>query len=496
MDRLATPRLAPPAPPRPDHPLSLREFLRTIRTNALMIWPTAAYRQDALVRRFVGRNNILVNTPDAIHQVLVANPGNYRRTAASIRILRPITGKGLLLSEGERWRLQRRTIAPALAPRVLPTLCPHIATATRETMTLIDAQARGQAARGQTASGQAATGPTADGQTAGAAVDLLAAMRDLALDIAGRTMFSLEMRDHGAAMRRMLNEFAVSHARPRLLDMILPANLPSFGDLGRRRFQTRWMGLIETIMRPRLAEPVPEIPRDLFDLLRAARDPETGAGFTAPELRDQVATMILAGHETTAVALFWTLTLLAQSPFHQDLVAREVGGLDLSPTTAHAALAGLPYTRAVIHEALRLYPPAFTIVREAMGPDLLPDIRLSGNRAASLRVHRHDVIMIAPWVLHRHEAFWPDPDAFDPTRFLPGAPAPPRFAYLPFGAGPRICVGAQFALTEASIALASLIQRFSVSLAERRPVLPVAVVTTQPDHAPLFRVIPRAILRP
>lgn len=448
------PRLVPPIPPRPDAPLPLRAFLRTLRTNALMIWPADAYRRDLVARTFMGRNNLLLNAPDAIHHVLVANPGNYRRTPASIRILRPITGKGLLLSEGESWRLQRRTIAPALAPRVLPTLSPHIASATQEAVGMID--------------------PAAP-------VDLLAAMQGLALDIAGRTMFSLEMRAHGAAMRRMLTEFAVSHARPRLLDLLLPPNIPTFRDLGRRRFQTRWMGLIETIMRPRLSEPVPDQPRDLFDLLRAARDPETGTGFSDTELRDQVATMILAGHETTAVALFWTLTLLAQSPAHQDLLAREVEGLDLSPPNAHAALAALPYTRAVLNESLRLFPPAFTIVREAIGPD----------RIGATDIRRNDVIMIAPWVLHRHEAYWTDPDAFDPTRFLPDAPPPPRFAYLPFGAGPRICVGAQFALTEAAIALATLIQAFSVALIDDRPVLPSAVVTTQPDHAPLFRLTRR-----
>ncbi len=454
MEPTAPPRFVPPTPPRPESPLPLRVFLRTVRTNVLMIWPQDAYRRDITQRRFLGRNNLLLNAPDAIHHVLVANPGNHRRTPASIRILRPITGKGLLLSEGESWRLQRRTIAPALAPRVLPTLSPHIATATREAVGMID--------------------PAAP-------VDLLAAMQGLALDIAGRTMFSLEMRAHGQAMRRMLTEFAVSHARPRLLDLLLPPSIPTFRDLGRRRFQTRWMGLIETIMRPRLSEPVPDQPRDLFDLLRAARDPETGAGFSDTELRDQVATMILAGHETTAVALFWTLTILAQSPAHQDLVAREVTGLDLSPANAHAALAHLPYTRAVINESLRLFPPAFTIVREATGPDRIGDIA----------IRRNDVIMIAPWVLHRHEGYWTDPDAFDPSRFLPDAPPPPRFAYLPFGAGPRICVGAQFALTEAAIALATLVQAFSIRLAEDRPVLPTAVVTTQPDHAPLFRLMRR-----
>ncbi len=453
MDTIATTRFTPPTPPRPSAPLPMRAFLRAVRTNALTIWPVSAYQQPVTIRRFMGRNMLLLAQPDAVHHILVENPGNYRRTPASIRILRPITGQGLLLSEGESWKLQRRTIAPALAPRVLPTLSPHIATATAEALAILDAQA-------------------------GAPVDLLAALQNLALDIAGRTMFSLEMRAHGAAMRRMLAEFAVDYARPNLFDMLFPVSVPTLRDLGRRRFQARWMGLIEAVMRDRLAAPPPVAPRDLFDLLRAARDPETGAAFSQAELRDQVATMILAGHETTAVTLFWSLVLLAQAQDEQDALAREVAGIDLSAANAHAALARIPRTRAVVNEALRLFPPAFTIVREALGPDRVLDIP----------IRRGDIIMVAPWVLHRHQTLWRDPDVFDPARFLPGAPPPPRFAYLPFGAGPRICVGAQFALTEAAIALAALVQRFAVSLADTRPVLPAAVVTTQPDHPPPFHL--------
>ena len=140
-----------------------------------------------------------------------------------------------------------------------------------------------------------------------------------------------------------------------------------------------------------------------------------------------------------------------------------------------------PLGRAVVNEALRLYPPAYLIVREALGPDV----------AGQERIGRGDIVMIAPWILHRHRGFWRDPDAFDPARFLPGTPPPPRFSYLPFGAGPRICVGAQFALTEATLVLSALIGRFSVTFESDRPVLPVGIVTTQPDHAPAFRLARR-----
>jgi unspecific monooxygenase len=219
-------------------------------------------------------------------------------------------------------------------------------------------------------------------------------------------------------------------------------------------------------------------PRDLFDLMEAARDPETGRSFTDAQLGDQVATMILAGHETTATALFWSLYLLALDPETQDQVAAEV---------ARATVEGgfeperLKFTRAVIDETMRLYPPAFLIARAAAAPDTV----------AGLPVKRRDVILIAPWLLHRHEKLWRDPGAFMPSRFMAPAPPPDRFAYLPFGVGPRVCIGAHFALVEATLALAKLIGAFRVGLVDHEPVLPIGVVTTQPDRSPQFRITAR-----
>ncbi|HEX3574205.1 MAG TPA: cytochrome P450 [Rhodopila sp.] len=450
------PAFRPPVPAAPEAPLSLRGFLRAVRTNALTIWPQAAYQQDSTSRSFLGRTNILLNAPDAIHHVLVGNPGNYRRSPASIRILRPITGQGLLLSEGDTWKLQRRTIAPALAPRVMPMLARHVVDSTHTAIARMDARLHEP-------------------------VDLLSCMQHLALDIAGRSMFSLEMDRYGSAMRTLLTEFAERYAQPHMLDMLLPPAIPTLRDFARSRFQRRWMGLIETILAVRLQEPPPESPRDLLDLLRAARDPETGAGFSPAQLRDQVATLILAGHETTAVTLFWAIMMLAQAPLEQDWLAEEVGSATIEPDTAYAAMADLVRTRAVVNEALRLFPPAFTVVREAIQPD----------RAGGIDVPPRALIMIAPWVLHRHHALWQDPELFRPARFMPDQPPPARFAFMPFGAGPRVCVGAQFAMTEAMLVLAAFIRRFQVTRVDSRPVLPVAIVTTQPDHPAQVRLTAR-----
>jgi cytochrome P450 len=194
-----------------------------------------------------------------------------------------------------------------------------------------------------------------------------------------------------------------------------------------------------------------------------------------------MATMIVAGHETTAVTLFWSMYLLASSPADQERVAAEVRDVDLFPDRAAEALAKLPFTKAVVNEALRLFPPVFLLSRIARGPDRLADVA----------VPRGSLIMIVPWVLHRHRRLWNDPDAFNPSRFFDDTPLAHRYAYMPFGAGPRVCIGAQLALTETCLVVATMIQRFHVTMADPRPVLPVAVIVTQPDHAALFRLRPR-----
>ena len=186
--------------------------------------------------------------------------------------------------------------------------------------------------------------------------------------------------------------------------------------------------------------------------------------------------MILAGHETTATALFWALYVLALDPTTQDRLAAEVraagGTQDITK---------LPFTRAVVDETMRLYPPAFLVARAAAGPDVV----------AGHQVIAKDVILIAPWLLHRHEKLWTDPNAFKPERFMPGTPPPDRFAYMPFGAGPRICIGAHFAIVEAVLALAKIVGTFRVELADDLPVMPIGIVTTQPDRSPLFRIARR-----
>ena len=447
--------LVPPSPPRASADMGVLKRMAQMRHSMIGTWGQRAYEEDVIQGRFLGRSSFILNMPDAIRHVLVDNYENYTRTPAGIRVLRPVLGEGLLIAEGRAWKHQRRTLAPAFTPRAVATLVPHMIAATDEAI-----------AKLQAASG----GP----------VDLREAMQRMTLEIAGRTMFSFGMDRHGAALRDFVMEYGARLARPHFLDLLLPLGWPSPQDFARARFRKRWTAFVAMLMAERRAAGKKEgaPPSDLFDLMGAARDPETGAAFTDEQLGDEVATMILAGHETTGTALFWALYLLALDPASQDQLAAEVkdagvnGALDFER---------LKFTRAVVDETMRLYPPAFLIARAAAAPDVV----------AGMPVKKNDVILVAPWLLHRHEKLWRDPNAFIPARFMPGAPPPDRFAYLPFGVGARVCIGAHFALVEATLALARIVGAFRVGLIDREPVMPIGVVTTQPERSPLFRITPR-----
>ena len=445
--------LVPQSPPRAPDNMTFFGRMRAMRHSAIGTWGQRAYEDDFVQGRFFGRSSFIFNTPDAIRHVLVDNYENYTRTPAGLRVLRPVLGQGLLIAEGKAWKHQRRTLAPAFTPRAVSMLVPHMIAVIEETIATLNSDV-------------------------GSPVDLRAVMQRMTLEIAGRTMFSFGMDEHGPTLRDFVVEYGERLARPHFLDLLLPLSWPSPQDFARARFRKRWSAFVGMLMAERRAagkkQDAP--PSDLFDLMGAARDPETGGAFTDEQLGDEVATMILAGHETTATALFWSLCLLAQDGASQEAVAAEARG-----AAGASDVERLKFTRAVIDETMRLYPPAFLIARAAYAADTV----------AGLPVKPNDVILIAPWLLHRHEKLWRDPNAFIPQRFLPPTPPPDRFAYLPFGVGARVCIGAHFALVEATLALARIIGAFRVTLLDKEPIMPVGIVTTQPDRSPMFCIVPR-----
>lgn len=447
--------LSQPAPLTRTGHLSWHVVSSALRGNALAAFPKDAFSEDVVVQRFFGREHILLQRPEAIRHVLIDNAQNYRRSPTATRVLRPMFGRGLFLSVGDEWREQRRSVAPVFSPRAVRMLARQVVAAADRLV--------------------------ADLAAVNGTVNLVPVFQRLALEIIGGAIFSLDMRQYGPELRELILRYAARLGRPSLADFLLPLGIPTPADFARARFRHRWLRLIDRIIADRAARPSEGGPRDLFDILTAA-DLGAAPALASERLGDQIATIIVAGHETTAAALFWTLYLLAKHPDEQERLADEIMPHGLTPENASELLPQLPRTRAVVDESLRLFPPAFVIVRQAIHDD----------ETGGIPVRKGSLVLIAPWIMHRHRRYWAAPDRFDPSRFLPEAAPPPRFVYMPFGAGPRICVGSPFALTELVLVVAKLVRTFRIELAPHRPVMPVGLVTLQPDVPPPFRLASRA----
>ena len=452
LDALSEP-LIPPSPKPPGRPLTGLKLIQAMRENMLSIWGPRAYELPIISGKLYGRQRILVNDPSAVRRVLIENASAYEKPAPTRRVTRPIIGEGLFLSEGQEWRRQRRTLSPAFTPPKVEALTPHFAEAARGLIAVLDGQTR---------------------------VQLVTPLQEATLDAAARSMFSMPIGGRGSRLAHLSRSYVAGPGRPNVFDMVAQSE----GDFawltpGRILFRRRWLKEVDQVVAARRAQARAEdAPDDVLDLLMKARDPETGAPLSDAEIRDQTATMLAAGFETTARTAFWTLYLLARDPAEQVAIRAEIAAAPPSRSLAGAPKAW-PRLRLAILEAMRLYPPAPMLFRTALEDDRLLD----------REVPRGSVIVIAPWIIHRHTLLWDRPEAFIPSRFegrereyLAGG------AYLPFGAGPRICIGAAFALTEAAIMMAMLLERFSLELDDDRELMPKSVITTMPSIDPWFRL--------
>lgn len=441
------PDLPAPVPPRTRLPTL--EFFRTLRDNMVATYGEEAYERDIIERKMFGRRRFLVNEPAAIKHVLLDNAANYQKTEITRRILEPGLGRGLITAEGETWRRHRRTMSPAFDHRSIMSYAPIVAAAAEEL--LADWSRRG----------------------AGESVDVATAMMEVTLNIISRTMFSSDSDPIVAVMERGAGRYQ-AQMRPNMLDFIgLPAWLAG---LGRARVAGRTLGEfdqeIDRLITLRSSNPE-NAPKDLLARLIAARDEQTGGGMTAQEVRDHVITIFMAGHETTAMAMTWTWYLLSQHAAEEAKLHAELEDVLGGRAPNAEDLDKLAYTRMVIDESMRLYPPVHTIAREALADDTL----------AGRRVPKGSAVLIAPWVLHRHRRLWRDPGRFDPERFSPEqSAARARFSYLPFGGGRRICIGAAFATAEATLLLATMAQRYRLRLAAGHPVEPQGLITLRARH--------------
>ncbi len=445
-DATATPRpFRAPAPVPHSEPLGFATFLRTASRNPIEIWGTRAFKEPYIRGDWLGVPNIVVNDPAGVRHCLVENASNYVMQPLRQRILRPLLRDGLLTAEGALWRRTRKAIAPVFTPR-------HI-TGFTETM-----EARSHAFAAKLAG------------LAGQTIDGSMEMTLLTFDILQATLFTDDIAGDPETFARSTQEFLGSMGRVDPLDLLgAPSFLPRLRRLRGRRSMAYFRGLIvETIgkRRAQIERDPKSAPEDLLSLLIKAD------GLSTSEIEDNIITFIGAGHETTARSLAWTLYLLSQAPDERGKVEHELD--NVLPTLTHPSqwAEKLVYTRAAFEEALRLYPPAPSLNRTALKPD----------RAGDMEIPAGATVLVMPWLIHRHELLWDRPDHFIPSRFLPeNREKIDRYQYLPFGVGPRVCIGASFALQEGVIALACLLKALRFDYARRTPPEVVQRITIQPQ---------------
>lgn len=374
---------------------------------------------------------VLASEPEAVRRVLLESPRRYRKSR-NYRSLERVLGKGLLTSEGDFWRRQRKLAQPAFHHKRLELLVAAMAEATADMI------ARWKQER------------------VGTEIDVHAEMMRLTLRIAGKTLFGVDLDGQAAEIGEAVSTL-LPYANAEVEQPVrLPFWVPTPEHLRIRRALTRLDEMVYGIIRERRASGKRH--DDLLDMLMAATDEESGEGMTEVQLRDEIMTLILAGHETTASTLSFALHLLAQNPAWADALRDEAAQIIPTDTVGMAQARSLEVTGRIIEESMRLYPPAWAYEREALEDDVLDGYPIRAGTP----------VVICTWSQHRLTRFWDDPERFDPDRFLPDAVAArPRQAYLPFGDGPRVCIGKAFAMLESKVLLAMMVRDLDLRLTER-----------------------------
>ena len=449
----AAERFVPPFPERGAGPVaSWRGFVGERARNSIYGWSHQAFGAPYIRRKILRFEVHVVLEPDLLQRVLLDNAANYVKPGIVKKLTGPMIGRGLLTSDGSLWREQRRIVAASFAPAAVDALTPVFAEI---------AESRAAAWR--------------DGDT----VDMADTATATTMTIIADALFSGDPRLKTAEGMAHIAASLDSASDSRVAVVL---GLPLIGwtkkmrrGLAGQRFLRETLG---RLVADRLAEPRD----DFLGGMIAALDDRFGREEAAELGLDNALTFYLAGHETTANAISWTLFLLAEQLELQDRVAEEArqaiaaGGADAKLPDR------LPLLRRVVEEAMRLYPPVPRFDREAVGPDRLGDHDVSPG----------DIISIWPWLIHRHRALWDDPDAFDPDRFLPERKAAlHRFQYIPFGGGPRVCVGMRFAMGEALTVLSHWLARWRFAPMPGRTVYPLATVTLRPEGGLPLRLLRR-----
>jgi cytochrome P450 len=432
----------PPKPPARPEKVSLWRYMKLFRVDILSAQPAKLYRAWMAEFKTPFFRSYLANDLELVKRVLKDRPDDFPKSDRIGAGLRPLLGNSVFLTNGEVWKCQRRIIDPAF-----------------EGGRLRDAYG------GMYAAGQAAVVRM---QSNLGVQDIEPETSHAAADVIFRMLFSIPIEDETATA--VFEKFCDHQRTQPILNLAAfipgPKWMPRFFSRSTKDTAADIRRLITDLTQPRMdAIKAGTALDDLPTKIMTTQDPETGATFSTDEIVDQVAIFFLAGHETSASALAWTLYLLAMYPDWQDKLAEEGAAL----TSDFSSVSKLRQTRDIFREGLRLYPPVPMMVRETVCPETMR------NRAAP----KGSQIVLTPWHLHRHERLWDDPDGFDPTRWgTENGKKCQRDAYIPFSSGPRVCTGAGFAMVEGVLLLAMLTRQFRFEVTDKVPV-PVAHLTVR-----------------
>jgi cytochrome P450 len=424
--------------------------LPAVRKDPIALFLDSARTYGDIARlRFGPRTGHIVSHPDYVKHVLQDNFRNYGKQTRGFQALRELLGQGLLTAEGDFWLKQRRTAQPAFHHQHIASFADTMGRVTGE---MLDAWDR-------------SPDPTVP-------VDVADLMMNLTMRIVGLTLLSRDVSGNAADVGQALNtilHLTMSHIT-RIVD--IPRSWPTKRNRTFKSARATLDGIVLQIIADR-RQAGATAEKDLLTMLMAAKDPETGEGMSDAQLRDEVMTIFLAGHETTANALTWTWYLLSKHPGIARQMEEEVDRVLSGRVPTLADLGQLTYTKQVLEESMRLYPPAWMIARSATGEDTI----------GGYHIPQGSIVFTSPYVTHRHPEFWPNPEGFDPDRFTAEQTAQRhKFAYFPFGGGPRLCIGREFALMEAHLIIAQVAQRYRLHLVAGHPVEPEPMVTLRPRH--------------
>ena len=428
---------------------NIRQFQGTDRLEFLQ----SCQRQygDVVHFRLLNRDVYQFNHPDHIHQILVKDAALFHKSPMFKRVTQDIIGNGLLTSDGDFHRRQRRLMQPAFHPRRIATYAD----------VMVDY-----------------TGRMLDDWQNGAVYDLHEAMMKLTMQIVAKTLFDADVSKEADAIGQAIT-IGVETAGERITRAFqLPDWLPTAGNRQRRRSAQLLEETIMGMIDERRASG--EDKGDLLSMLLLAQDEDDGRMMTDQQVRDEATTLFIAGHETTANALSWILYLLAQHPEVEAKLLDELETLLAGRPPTVDDLHRLRYTEMIVKESMRLYPPAWIISRFATEDVEVGDYTLKAG----------SIVLISQYVMHRHPDHWAEPECFIPERFEDESRIH-KYVYFPFGGGPRICIGNHFALMEATLVLATLMQRIQFALEPGQQIKPLPLITLRPSPAILMRVAAR-----